>query len=224
MNGTPPSFAQDEALLPWPTLPGVNPRVLMALVLVSASVFAAVLVSAATGGGEDTASSAGERRFEGAILPRGLKAPRFRLRDQDGEQVAMEDLRGRPVIVTFLYTHCEDSCPTQAQQVRSALDELGEDVPALAIAVEPERDTPKSARAFLSDQRVLGRMRFALGSRDELAQVWKGFGVEPQRDDLEHSGRFVLVDPNGFQRVSFPVDQATPERLAHDLRLLDGGA
>jgi protein SCO1/2 len=197
----------------------------MALVLVSASVFAAVMVGAATvGGGDNTGSTAGERRFEGATLPRGVEAPRFRLRDQDGDQVAMEDLRGRPVIVTFLYTHCEDSCPTQAQQVRSALDELGEDVPALAIAVEPERDTEESARAFLSEQRVLGRMQFLLGSRDELKRVWEGFGVTPQRDDLEHSGRFVLVDPKGVQRVSFPIDQATPERLAHDLRLLADGA
>ena len=196
---------------------------LMALVLVSASVFAAVIVAAATGG-DDQAPNAGERRFEGATLPRGVEAPRFELRDQDGQAVAMEELRGRPVIVTFLYTHCEDSCPTQAQQVRSALDELGEDVPALAIAVEPERDTEESARAFLSEQRVLGRMSFLLGSREDLQSVWKAFGVEPQRDDLEHSGRFVLVDPEGIQRVSFPIDQATPERLAHDLRLLADGA
>lgn len=195
----------------------------MALVLVSASAFAAVLVAATTGG-SDAAPAAGERRFEGATLPRGVEAPRFRLRDQDGEAVAMADLRGQPVLVTFLYTHCEDSCPTQAQQVRSALDELGEDVPALAIAVEPSRDTEESARAFLSEQRVLGRMKFVLGSRDELEEVWKAFAVEPQRDDLEHSGRFVLVDPKGVQRVSFPVDQATPERLAHDLRLLADGA
>ncbi len=201
----------------------MHPRVLIALFLLAASVFVGVLAAAATGD-RQPATTTGERRFEGAILPRGLDAPRFRLRDQDGEPVAMEDLRGRPVIVTFLYTHCEDSCPTQAQQVRSALDELGEEVPALAIAVEPERDTEESARAFLSEQRVLGRMRFVLGSRAELKKVWKAFGVEPQRDDLEHSGRFVLVDPDGVQRVSFPIDQATPERLAHDLRLLADGA
>jgi protein SCO1/2 len=196
----------------------------MAMVLVSASVFAAVIVSAATSGGDGATPSAGERRFEGATLPVGVEAPRFHLRDENGKQVAMENFRGRPVIVTFLYTHCEDTCPTQAQQVRSALDELGEDVPALAVAVEPERDTEESARAFLSEQRVLGRMQFVVGSRDELKRVWEGFGVTPQRDDLEHSGRFVLVDPKGVQRVSFPIDQATPERLAHDLRLLADGA
>jgi len=201
----------------------VNPRVLMALVLVSASAFAAVLVAAARLEDEPRAGE-GPRRFEGATLPRGLRAPDFALRDQDGERVAMRSLRGRPVLVTFLYTECEETCPSQAQQVRAAFDELGRDVPALAVAVDPARDTPERARAFLSKQRMTGRMRFVLGSSDQLRPVWGAFAVEPQRDDLEHTGRFVLVDPAGVQRVSFPIDQATPERLAHDLRLLAAGA
>jgi len=202
----------------------VNPRVLIALFLLSASVFVGVLVAAATLDDEPAAGGPGERRFEGATLPEGVPAPRFVLRDQDGRRVAMEALRGQPVLVTFLYTTCEDTCPTQAQQVRSALDELGTDVPALAIAVDPPRDTAASARAFLLEQRVTGRMDFVLGTRAQLREVWRAFAVRPQRRNLEHSGRFVLVDPRGRQRVSFPVDQATPERLAHDLRLLAGGA
>ena len=201
----------------------MNPRLVLALFLLAGSVFVGVLVAAATGDRE-AAPGADERRFEGATLPPGVEAPRFALRDQHGEQIAMADLRGQPVIVTFLYTTCEDSCPTQAQQVRSALEELGTDVPALAIAVDPENDTEESARAFLAEQRVLGRMDFVLGTRAELKKVWRAFAVQPQREDLEHSGRFVLVDPEGIQRVSFPIDQATPERLAHDLRLLADGA
>jgi protein SCO1/2 len=70
---------------------------------------------------------------------------------------------------------------------------------------------------------MTGRLDFALGSRAQLAPLWEAFGVQPQREDLEHSGRFVLVDPKGVQRVSFPVDQVTPERLAHDVGLLAAG-
>ena len=54
--------------------------------------------------------------------------------------------------------------------------------------------------------------------------MWKGFAVRPQRDDLEHTARFVLVDAKGVQRVGFPLGQATPERMAHDMRLLQEGA
>ena len=56
-----------------------------------------------------------------------------------------------------------------------------------------------------------------------LEPVWRGFSVEPQRDDLEHTARLVLVDPEGVQRVSFPLGQVTPERIAHDMRLLADG-
>ena len=196
---------------------------LIALVLLAASVFIGVLVAAATGG-EETERRTDERRFEGATLPPGLEAPRFELRDQGGDRIAMEDLRGEPVIVTFLYTTCESTCPTQAQQVRAALEELGDEVPALAISVDPERDTERRARAFLAEQRMVGRMEFVLGSRAELRKVWRAFAVQPQREDLEHTARLVLVDPRGVQRVSYPIGEATPERLAHDLRLLRAGA
>ena len=60
----------------------------------------------------------------------------------------MRSLRGRPAVVTFLYTTCEDTCPIQAQTIRGALDQLGHDLPALAIAVDPPRDTPQRAKAF----------------------------------------------------------------------------
>jgi protein SCO1/2 len=159
--------------------------------------------------------------FAGSRLPDGVRAPAFELTDERGEPVAMSEFRGEPVIVTFLYTHCDDTCPPAAQQVKGALDDLGRDVPALAIAVEPPRDTQESARAFLSEQRMLGRMRFVLGTRDELEPVWRGFAVRPQTARAEHQARIVLVDDRGFQRIGFPVDQATPERIAHDIRLLD---
>ena len=171
----------------------------------------------------DSPAPASPLRFEGATLPRGLRAPDFTLRDQDGDPISLRDLRGKPVIVTFLYTTCEDTCPVQAQQIKGAFDELGEDFPAIAIAVDPPRDTPERARAFLSKQRMTGRLDFALGSRAQLASVWKAFAVQPQREDLEHTGRVVLVDPEGVQRVGFPVGQVTPERLAHDVRLLAAG-
>jgi len=177
-------------------------------------------VLAATGG-DDAEPVADDNTFAGATMPQGLFAPDFELRNQDGEPVSMRALRGRPVIVTFLYTHCEDTCPIQAQTVRGALDELGHDLPALAIAVDPPNDTPPSARKFLAEQRVTGRIDFVLGSRAQLRPVWTGFGVRPQRVTEEHNARITLIDRRGIQRVGYPGSEATPERLAHDLRLLE---
>ncbi len=159
-------------------------------------------------------------RFEGSLMPPGVRAPDFALRDQDGERVSMRALRGRPAIVTFLYTTCEETCPAQAQQIKLGLDRLGEDLPVLAVAVKPKTDTPANAQRFLREQGMVGRMDVALGSRAELEPVWKGFAIQPQLADVEHQARTVLIDARGYQRIGFPTDQLTPERLAKDVRTL----
>jgi protein SCO1/2 len=159
-------------------------------------------------------------RFEGAIKPRGLRAPDFRLRTQDGEPLTMRELRGSPVIVTFLYANCEETCPPQAQQVKGALDALGRDVPVVAVSVDPARDTPAAARRFLAEQGMTGRMEWALGTRERLEPVWKGYAIQPQLEGAEHQAVIALVDGRGVQRIGFPLGQATPDRIAHDVRLL----
>jgi protein SCO1/2 len=197
----------------------MNGRVLIALFLVAVFSLGAVVLAAPRDDDNDSVAS-NSSRFEGAVMPEGLRAPDFTLTNQDGDRISMRGFRGQPVIVTFLYTTCEDTCPVQAQTIRGALDELGEDVPAIAIAVDPPRDTPDRARAFLSEQRALGRLDFVLGSRAELKRVWDGYYVRPQSVTQEHNARFTLVDERGFQRVGYPGFEATPERIAHDVRLL----
>jgi protein SCO1/2 len=198
----------------------VNPRVLIALVLACAFALGAVVLAA--GGRHDGASAeTAPGHFAGSVLPRGVKAPDMRLRDQNGRPVSMRALRGKPVLVSFLYTTCDNTCPTQAQIAKGALDDLGHDVPFVAIAVDPPRDNADRARRFVSKVRMTGRMRFVLGSRDQLRPLWKGYAIQPQRKNIEHQGRFVLVDRDGIQRVSFPLGQATPELVAHDLRMLE---
>jgi protein SCO1 len=201
----------------------VNARVLIALFLLAVFALGATVLAAVGGDDEGELASAGSR-FEGAVMPEGVRAPDFKLRDQDGEPISMREFRGDPVIVTFLYTTCENTCPLQAQTIRGALDQLGHDVPAIAVAVDPPRDTPERARAFLVEQRAIGRLDFVLGSRAELRRLWEGFAIRPQSVTQEHQARITLVDSRGYQRVGYPGSQATPERLAHDLRLLEGGA
>jgi protein SCO1/2 len=201
------------------TLAEVNPRLLIALFLTGLFAIGAAAYAIVEIGDEPSAET--YEGFAGARLPEGLRAPDFDLTDEQDDRIAMRDFRGQPVIVTFLYTNCDDTCPPAAQQVKGALNELGREIPALAIAVEPPRDTAASARAFLSEQRMLGRMRFVLGARSELDPIWRGYAIRPQSVRSEHQARIVLVDSRGFQRVGFPIDQATPERIAHDVRMLD---
>lgn len=202
------------------TLALVNPRVTIALVLGTLFAFGGLVVLVKP---DQAAPTGSAERFEGATLPRGLKAPDFSLTDERGRRVTMRSYRGKPVIVSFLYSTCRDTCPLQAQQIKGALNELGADVPALAVSVDPPRDTRRNAAAFLGKQRMTGRLRWVLGSRAQLAPVWNAYAATGQRNDEEHNARFVLVDPKGMQRVGYPVNEVTPERVAHDLKLLGAG-
>jgi protein SCO1/2 len=162
-----------------------------------------------------------QARFEGSIRPPGIPPSDFRMRDQDGKVATLSEYRGKPVVVTFLYTTCEDTCPLTAQQIRGALDELGRDVPVLVFAVDPPRDTPERARRFLAEQRITGRMRFLLGPEAELRRQWRAYGIQPQTESLEHSAYVVVLDGKGRQRIGFPAGQVTPSALANDIALLE---
>jgi protein SCO1/2 len=192
-------------------------RVLLALTTLCLCAAGAVLGVWVAQRGEDAPAATG---WEGSVRPPGARLPDFSLASQDGETVTAAALRGRPVVVTFLYSTCEDTCPGQVQSIRGALDDLGRDVPVVGVSVDPAGDTPASAQAFLLEQSMKGRMDFLLGTRDELQPLWDAFGIAPQRDGREHSAYTVLVDGEGRQRIGFPASRLTPSALAHDLERL----
>jgi protein SCO1/2 len=195
-------------------------RVLYALMTLTLCAGAAAIGVAVAGRDGGAVAAPGPEGFAGSVRPPGAMAPDLVLRDADGNLVRMDRFRGRPVVVTFIYSHCEDTCPGQVQSIRGALDDLGRDVPVLGISVDPANDTPASAKRFVNQQHMTGRMRFLLGSRRELAPIWRAYGIAPQRGTLDHSAYVVLVDARGRQRVGFPHTLLTDADLAHDLRRL----
>ena len=204
----------------------MHPRLLAAVALATAAAILVAGIALAPRGEGD--AGVGRAGFEGALRPPGVPPADFALRDQDGEPITLADVRGEVAVVTFLYSTCEDTCPLVAQQIQGALDQLGRDVPVLAFSVDPATDTRRSARAFLLDQRLTGDWHFLMGERAELQPVWDAYGIQPQavregEPDLEHSISVVLLDGGGRQRIGFPHDQLTPERLAADIARLQRG-
>lgn len=204
----------------------MNPRLVVAVALVTACAMFAAGVALAPRGADGAGATTAQGTIAGALRPPGIPPADFALRDQDGERVSTADVRGQVTVVTFLYTTCEDACPLVAQQIRGALDLLGRDVPVLAVSVDPVGDTQRRARSFLLDQRLVDRMDFLLGSSEELRPVWDDFGIQPQtvREDgpqSDHSVSVVLLDRDGVQRIGYPINGLTPDALAGDIALLE---
>ena len=167
--------------------------------------------------GERTLTPDEDAGLHGFVRPPGATVPQFALRDQDGERVTTPD--ASPVVYAFIYSQCEDTCPLEVQQIRGAMDRLGRDVRVLGVSVDPANDTPARARAFLREQDMAGRMDFLLGTREELAPVWKAFGIAPQTEGREHSAGIVVAQGRR-QRIGFPASQLSVAALEHDLRRL----
>jgi protein SCO1 len=183
---------------------------LTTLVLCAAgAVFGVWLASA----GEEPAPAG----WQGAQRPPGAKLPDFTLTNQDGERVSAASLRGKPLVVAFIYSTCRDTCPAQVQSIRGALNDLGRQVRVIGVSVDPANDTPSLAKSFLLKQAMTGRMDFLLGSRAQLEPVWQAFGIAPQTKGRDHSSYTVIVDAQGRQRIGFPASELTPRGLASDL-------
>jgi protein SCO1/2 len=169
------------------------------------------------GGGDD---------FRGSLAPEGMSLPAFELQDDEGRSVRSRDLDGKALAVTFLDVQCTDACPLIAAQIGQAVRTLGEHrrhVEALAVSVDPVRDTPAGIDAFLRRYRAKGALRYLDGTVADLRPVWKAFAVAASHDTGDsnmHSAPVRIYDGQGRWRSTLhPGVDLTAANLAHDLRL-----
>jgi protein SCO1/2 len=149
----------------------------------------------------------------------------FSLIDQDGRTVTDKDLRGRPFLVFFGFTHCPDVCPTALFEISEVLGKLGPEaqrVSALFVTVDPERDTPAQMKDYLSsfNPRLVG----LTGDPAAIAAVAKEYRVYVKKVPLDHgdytmdhTALVYLMDKDGRFVAPFNLKRST-EDAAADLR------
>jgi protein SCO1/2 len=155
-------------------------------------------------------------------------APPFALTSQDGMPVALADLRGKVVAVTFIYTGCPDICPMLTQKMVDVQDELGADFGAkiafLSITLDPEHDTPEVLKDYAQFWGAKPEgWSFLTGSLDAVRDVTRRYGVffaKKEDGSVEHSQLTTLVDGDGQMRVQYLGARFDPEEFRHDLMSL----
>ena len=142
--------------------------------------------------------------------PRGTEpAPATRLVDQSGAEFSIDQLRGRPVLVTFAFAHCETVCPVVVNTVRSAAREAAELEPAVVVVtLDPWRDRPSTLERLashwdlegLSAHVLSGEVEDVLASLDE----WQmPHDRDPQNGDIAHPALVHVLDPEGRMAYAF---------------------
>jgi protein SCO1 len=164
--------------------------------------------------------------FEGLAIQPPRAAPALALRNYTGQSVDLSALRGKAVLVTFVYTHCPNVCPLMVSKLAAAQRQLGSEarhLQIIAVTVDPKNDTPRAVTQFLAARGATGRMDYLIGSVAQLLPVWRAWGiaviVDKNGDTQNHSalvlgitssGKIVLVYPSNF----------TPAEIVHDVPLL----
>jgi protein SCO1/2 len=154
-----------------------------------------------------------------AHYPRGAAEARdFSLVDQHGATVSLGALRGRPVVVSFVFGHCATMCPLIVQTLKHVPADGGLQV--LLVTLDPWRDTPASLPGIARGWELPPHIRVLTGTRaaDVLA-VADAYGVARERDektgDITHPGLVFVVD--GVGRVAYTFNNPSAEWVGQAL-------
>lgn len=172
-----------------------------------------------------TTQSIQDSGLQGTDLDSTL-APDFRLKDQFGKPVSLSQFKGRPTVVTFLYTHCPDVCPLVADKLHTVVQALGKNAPhvaILAVSMDPKGDSISAALNFSRAHKLVNSWHFLVGTFNQLAPVWSSYTVDAQAatsaGTVTHSTFIYVIDKQGRERVLLDSD-FTPTQLTSDLQIL----
>jgi len=168
-----------------------------------------------------------------ARLPTIGPAPAFSLMTSDGGRLALGDLRGKVVAVTFIYATCTDTCPLLTAKLVALGQRMGKDFGAqvafVAISIDPERDTTEVLKSYAQAHGARGAgWAFLTGTPTEIRDVAQRYGVfarKTDRGDVDHTFLTSLVDRGGALRVQYMGVRFDPDEMLRDLRSLlrEGG-
>jgi protein SCO1 len=162
-----------------------------------------------------------------ARLPVIRESPDFTLIDQEGHRLRLADLRGRVVLISFVYLSCPGACPLITQRMAVLYQQLirarlvPEQVRLLSITVDPQRDDrPALARYARSIGADGPGWRFLRDSPQHLRPVLAAFDewAKPLPDGkVDHPARLHLVDGRRRVREIYSVGFFDPSQALIDI-------
>jgi protein SCO1/2 len=138
------------------------------------------------------------------------KAPDFILLNQEGHRFDSTKLRGKVVVVNFIFTTCTDVCPlftAHFAQLQRALKNGAGDLYFVSITTDPEVDSPKVLKSYAQRYGAdFQNWAFLTGTDAQMKPVWKGFGVRvvsKGRGLVQHTSLTTVIDREGVRRFNY---------------------
>jgi len=165
-----------------------NLRSLAVIVLMTSSLFAA------GGCHRDSEGGAAASVLTDAILV-----------DQNGNHVSLASLKGKPLVVDFIYTSCKGECLMETAKLTNVAIRLGPDlgskVTIVSISVDPEHDGPKQMLDYARQQGADEKgWYFLTGGTGDIDKALAGFKLSRQvmpDGSVGHLVDMMLIGPDG---------------------------
>jgi protein SCO1/2 len=170
-----------------------------------------------------------------AVAPSRLgviqQAPAFTLTTQSGAELRSQALRGTVVLVGFIFTTCNGTCPATTHRMAQVQQELkarglgsAAKTRLLSITLDPVRDTPERLDAYsrLYDA-DLSNWSFLTGPPERVHQVLSAWGMWARpaaNGQLDHPSRIFLVDRAGRVREIYNLSYMKVQQVVDDMQLL----
>ncbi len=135
--------------------------------------------------------------------------PGFDLTNEKGEQISLATYKGKPFVITFIFTRCPmpNFCPRMSrnfaalQQAITGGGGVLAEIKLLSITIDPQNDThavlKEYAQAEGADPAI---WNFATGDTAQIDELTKAFAVYRQAEGgtISHGLTTALIDRNGF--------------------------
>ena len=148
--------------------------------------------------------------------------PNFTLTDQTHTRISLSQLRGKVVVMNFIYTSC--ALPQFCYRMTNHFSGLqnrfkggdGRDLVLLSVTFDPARDTPERLADYASQWKAdAARWHFLTGPSDEIRRLADAFGLDyfPDEGLIAHSLRTVVIDRAGRLRANVEGNRFTAQQL-----------
>ena len=151
--------------------------------------------------------------------------PDVSLIDQHGQAISLASLKGKPVLIDFIYTSCASTCPVLTSKIAAVARELGPalgaNVTIVSITLDPEHDGPAQLAAYAKSQTADSKSwLFLTGKPADIDQVLAAFKLRRMRESdgsIMHSVSAFLLGPDGHQIRQYNALDVSAKTVAADI-------
>ncbi len=127
------------------------------------------------------------------------------LRDVDGQSFDLASLRGKPLVISMIYTSCHHVCPTITKNLATAVDiareALGDEAfSVVTVGFDWAVDTPDRMRLYASERRIdVPGWHFLAGDGYSIGALSENLGFQfyPSPKGFDHLTQTTIVDGDG---------------------------